>query len=259
MDSSNTSYRVQLSKELTPEEKIYLDSNAELHRIISKLLFAAIEQKPTDAHKFTEDYFCANKQPETIYKPLVISGPSGVGKGTIIKKLLQNFPNLFKLSVSYTTRKPRAGEENGVHYHFAAPEEFSAEIAKDSFIEFTEVHGNFYGTHRGYVKQIMEQKKICILEIDVVGAQKISKSGQDCNYLFIEPPSMEELRNRLDTRGTDSEDVKKLRMTNAIVELEMAKNFGIYNRFITNIEIDQTYSDIIEYINQNYFGLNLKA
>jgi len=258
MDSSNTSYRVQLSRELTPEEKIYLDSNSELHNLLGKLLLDAVDQKPTDALKFAQDHFCAHKTPEIIYKPLVISGPSGVGKGTIIKKLLQTFPDLFKLSVSYTTRKPRAGEEHGVHYNFSTPEEFSAEIAKSSFIEFTEVHGNFYGTHRGYVKQIMEQKKICILEIDVVGAQKISKSGQEANYLFIEPPSMEELRRRLDTRATDSEKVKELRMTNAIVEIEIAKTFGIYNRFITNIEVDQTYNDVIEFINQNYLGLNLK-
>ena len=124
----------------------------------------------------------------------MISGPSGVGKGTLIRKLRELFKGKFELSVSYTTRKPRPGEEHGIHYFFVSEGEFKNKIAKNDFIEYCEVHGNYYGTCKSEMKRISENKQICILEIDVQGAKKVVEAEVDSHFLFIYPPNIDTLK-----------------------------------------------------------------
>jgi len=192
-----------------------------------------------------------------MHNPIVISGPSGVGKGTLIKMLLEKFPNLFQLSVSLTTRAPRGTEKNGVEYLFVSKEDFNQEISKHSFLEYCEVHGNFYGTHKGQVKEIMEKGKICIMEIDVQGAEKIKNSGLPINTLFITPPDMETLKERLTGRGTDAPEAIAKRLKNAEGELKVSKESKVYDHFLVNGVLEKTWEDLIGMINKLY-GLELK-
>lgn len=109
------------------------------------------------------------------YKPLIIVGPSGVGKGTLIEELTKKYPNLFGFSVSYTTRDPRPGEVHGKNYFYIKKDEFKQMIEKDQFIEWFEVHGNFYGTSKGVIKDIQSENKIPLLDIDIQGTEKFCK------------------------------------------------------------------------------------
>jgi guanylate kinase len=154
-------------------------------------------------------------------RPVVFCGPSGVGKGTLIEMLMRRFPDgQFGFSVSHTTREPREGETNGVQYNFTTKEAIKNEIAEGKFIEYAEVHGKYYGTSVAAVESVRKQGKICILDIDVQGVQKVKESSLQPLYLFISPPSMESLEKRLRGRGTETEDQMKMRLGNAAKELE---------------------------------------
>uniref|UniRef100_A0A7I4AC69 guanylate kinase n=1 Tax=Physcomitrium patens TaxID=3218 RepID=A0A7I4AC69_PHYPA len=136
-------------------------------------------------------------------RPVVICGPSGVGKGTLIGKLMKDFLDKFGFSVSHTTRAPRIREIDGVHYHFASRPVMEQEIKEGKFLESAEVHGNLYGTSWAAVEAVADAGKICILDIDVQGAQAVKKSALKATYIFIKPPAPEvkELERRL--RGRD--------------------------------------------------------
>eukprot|EP00291_Cryptomonas_curvata_P017685 CAMPEP_0172170112 /NCGR_PEP_ID=MMETSP1050-20130122/11083_1 /TAXON_ID=233186 /ORGANISM="Cryptomonas curvata, Strain CCAP979/52" /LENGTH=190 /DNA_ID=CAMNT_0012841251 /DNA_START=35 /DNA_END=604 /DNA_ORIENTATION=- len=150
---------------------------------------------------------------------LVIAGPSGVGKGTLIERLKKEFPNAFGFSVSHTTRGPRPGEENGIHYHFSEKAAMEAAIARGEFIEHADVHGNLYGTSKTAVASVAKAGKICILDIDVQGCRLVRKAGLPARFVFISPPSFEELERRLRGRGTETEDKIVKRLAGAKAEL----------------------------------------
>lgn len=180
-------------------------------------------------------------------RPVVICGPSGVGKGTLIELLQKRFPspNKFGFSVSHTTRKPRDGEIEGVHYHFTNVEDMRTEIKDGKFIEYAEVHGNYYGTSITSVKSVQCKDLICLLDIDVQGAQKVKASTLDAHYLFIAPPSMEELESRLRGRGTEKEDVIQRRLTNARDELEYGLHPGNFDAVLVNKDLDATLEKMV--------------
>ena len=127
---------------------------------------------------------------------IVISGPSGAGKGTICKALLEKHDDIF-ISVSATTRNPRVGEVDGVNYHFLTKEEFKQRIAEDDFLEHAEVYGNYYGTPKSSVEKMLDEGKNVILEIDIQGALKVKEKATDGVFIFILPPSMEELKQEV--------------------------------------------------------------
>ncbi len=149
---------------------------------------------------------------------IVISGPSGTGKGTICKSLFQRRPDIF-FSVSATTRPPRSGEVDGVHYYFMDKTAFEARLARDEFLEWALVYGNYYGTPRGPVMDTLAAGKDVLLEIDVQGALKVKEKAPEGVYIFIVPPSLNVLRKRITGRGTDTAEVIEKRMGEAVSEM----------------------------------------
>ena len=154
----------------------------------------------------------------------VISGPAGTGKGTIVKKLMEDHDDI-RVSVSCTTRAPRPGEENGVHYHFITEERFSEMVENDMFYEWAHVHLNRYGTPKDKVAEMLDQGKNVILEIDVQGGMQVMQKNPEVVGIFIMPPSGENLEARLRGRNTETEEAIRVRMGNAIKEMEMAKQY----------------------------------
>jgi guanylate kinase len=149
---------------------------------------------------------------------LVLSAPSGAGKTTLVKALLARDPSL-RFSISYTTRKPRPGEAPGKDYCFVDPEQFQQMVAAGEFLEHAEVFGNFYGTSRAQVEDLRAGGHDVLLEIDWQGARQIRANAPDCRTVFIMPPSVTELERRLRTRATDSEDVIRRRLDQALDDM----------------------------------------
>ncbi|KAK3241356.1 Guanylate kinase 2 [Cymbomonas tetramitiformis] len=176
--------------------------------------------------------------------PVVICGPSGVGKGTLIGKLMKEFPDTFGFCVSHTTRKPRDGEVNAVHYHFSTKEKVAAEIAEGKFLEYAEVHGNYYGTSLAAVDAVAAKGKICILDIDVQGAEKVKLSSMKARYVFVLPPSFEDLEARLRGRGTESEESLQKRLKNAHGEMKKAEEPGFFDAVVVNDDLDLAYNNL---------------
>ena len=154
------------------------------------------------------------------YKPIIIVGPSGVGKSTLIKALTDKYPSSFGFSVSFTTRQPRAGEEHGKNYFFVEKPEFEKMIEADDFIEWCQVHSNMYGTAKSQINAIRADKRIPLLDIDIQGTVKFLKAFPETNTLFVFPPSVDDLRQRLEKRGTETEETLKTRLGNASKEIE---------------------------------------
>ncbi len=166
----------------------------------------------------------------------ILSAPSGAGKTTILKKVMQKIVKL-EFSVSHTTREPRKGEKNGVDYHFVPVEEFKGMIDEGLFLEWAEVHGNFYGTSRPAVLEQLKKGIDIILDIDVQGAAIITEDASlDSVSIFVAPPSLAELERRLRGRGTDSEETIRIRLGNAGKEMAAAEK---YDYLVINDELDE--------------------
>ncbi len=172
---------------------------------------------------------------------LVVSGPSGAGKGTICQLLRDKLPDL-GYSVSVTTRQPRVGEVDGVNYFFKTVEQVKEMIAADELLEYAEVYGNYYGTPRQYVMDLLNAGKDVLLEIDIQGALQIKQRFPEGVFVFIVPPSLDELSARIYKRGTDSEDVIKRRMASAASELTYAAE---YDYIIVNDIVEKAANKIL--------------
>ena len=155
---------------------------------------------------------------------VILSGFAGSGKGTIIKELLKKYDN-YALSVSATTRKPREGEEDGVHYFFKTEDEFKEMIAKGELLEYANYVGNYYGTPRAYVKEQLAKGMNVILEIETEGALNIKREYPDAVLIFVMPPSVEEIHNRLKGRGTETDEVIDKRMKKAGFEIAVVDRY----------------------------------
>ncbi|KAK6201313.1 guanylate kinase [Scheffersomyces amazonensis] len=180
-------------------------------------------------------------------RPIVISGPSGTGKSTLLKKLFAEYPDKFGFSVSNTTRNPRAGEVDGKDYHFTSVEDFKKAIEENKFIEWAQFSGNYYGTSIKAVKDVADQGKTCLLDIDMQGVKSVKKTDLNARYLFLSPPSIETLRERLEGRGTETQDSIEKRIAAATAELEYSKT-GAHDRIIVNDDLEKAYLEFKDFI-----------
>jgi guanylate kinase len=170
---------------------------------------------------------------------IVISGPSGAGKGTICKELISKGD--FYLSVSATTRSPRKGEAEGTNYFFMKKETFEENIRNDNFLEYAEVYGNYYGTPKSKVMEMIENGLDVILEIDIQGALKVKENYPDGVFIFILPPSMEELKNRIINRASETPESLMLRFKSAYKEINYVSK---YNYAVVNDTVDNAVDKI---------------
>jgi len=179
------------------------------------------------------------------HKLFVMSSASGAGKSTLQKMVLPDFPDI-KYSISATTRKPREGEVNGVHYFFKTKEEFEELIKNDGLIEWNEVHGNYYGTPKSFVENTLAEGNRVLFDLDVFGKINFDKVYPDAAGILILPPSEEVLEQRLRGRGTDAEEVIQLRLANAKKEMEFAKTKGKYEYVIVNDDLEKAANELRE-------------
>ena len=165
---------------------------------------------------------------------IVLSGPSGVGKGTVLRKLLKNYTDI-EYSISATTRPCRKGEINGKDYFFLSVEEFFQMVENNQFIEWAKVHDNYYGTPKEYVNNTLSEGKDIILEIDIQGARMVRETHPEAIYVFLLPPSFAELEKRLNKRGTEDQKSKEIRLRNAQEEIKELANYD-YQIINDNLE-----------------------
>ena len=175
---------------------------------------------------------------------IVISGPSGVGKDTILRRLFELAPNL-KYSVSYTTRPPRPGEVDGRSYTFVGEDEFKRLIEQKAFLEWAKVYDHYYGTLRERVEEALNRGEDIILKIDVHGASFVRKRRPDGLFIFITPPSTEELLQRLTRRNTESPEALEVRQREALVELGVARD---YEHVVCNRDVDEAAREILDLV-----------
>ncbi|CCE89769.1 guanylate kinase TDEL_0A04370 [Torulaspora delbrueckii] len=183
-------------------------------------------------------------------RPIVLSGPSGTGKSTLLKKLFAEFPNKFGFSVSSTTRSPRAGEVDGKDYNFVPVEEFKRMISADEFVEWAQFSGNYYGTTVASVKKVADSGRTCILDIDMQGVKSVKyKTDLDARFLFVAPPSVADLEKRLRGRGTETEESIAKRLAAAKAEIEYAET-GAHDQILVNDDLQRAYNELKEFIAQ---------
>ena len=181
----------------------------------------------------------------------VVSGFSGAGKGTVMKRLIQKYDD-YALSISVTTRKPREGERDGIEYFFKTKEEVETMIENDEFLEYARYVDNYYGTPRFYVEEMLAKGKNVILEIEIQGAMEIKAKNQEAVLVFVTPPSFEELRNRLIGRGTETADVIESRLKRASEE---AEGMPSYDYILVNDQVE----DCVDRLHQIILSERAKA
>ncbi|KAI9922810.1 hypothetical protein PsorP6_002544 [Peronosclerospora sorghi] len=243
---------------LKRDHDAYIEAHPEIKTLLSGFMSALLMEKPQGVVAFAAEYFSAFKLISAELRPIVIAGPSGVGKGTLINLLLEKFPNTFGFSVSHTTRSPREGEVDGVAYHFTEKEKMLEEIKDGLFLEHAEVHGNLYATSKRAVKDVQDKGKICILDIDIQGVQQVKKSGIHAKYLFIAPPSLEELEKRLRGRRTETEEKIQLRVKNAACEIAFGMQPNVFDAILVNSELVDSFQKLLALLKQWYPTVELK-
>jgi guanylate kinase len=181
------------------------------------------------------------------YRPVVVAGPSGVGKSTLITMLRERYPESFGFSVSHTTRLPRPGESGGVQYHFVSRDTFE-ELARDgAFVETAEFAGNCYGTSKRALNDVNESGRICLLDIDLQGVRQVKRAeGLDAGFVFLAPPSKAVLEARLRGRGDTSPAAIEKRLLTANIELEAAAEVGLFDFVVVN---DDKQRAVLEFAN----------
>ncbi|KAE8153596.1 P-loop containing nucleoside triphosphate hydrolase protein [Aspergillus avenaceus] len=182
-------------------------------------------------------------------RPVVISGPSGVGKGTLVQRLFDTHPGTFGFTVSHTTRKLRPGEVEGVSYFFVSPSEFASLCSQGALVEHACFNGNYYGTSKRTIDDQASKGLIVVLDIEMQGVKQMKANPSfDARYVFIRPPSFEALEARLSARGTENEEDIQRRLTQAQVELDFADSPGSYDKIIVNDSLERAYKELEDFV-----------
>ncbi|KAJ5541485.1 guanylate kinase [Penicillium frequentans] len=184
-------------------------------------------------------------------RPIVISGPSGVGKGSLIEKLFSKHPDTFAFTVSHTTRKPRAGETDGTSYFFVEHSEFDKLVSENAFVEHAQFGSNKYGTSHRTIGDQMAKGRVVVLDIEMNGVKQIKENPSiHPRFVFIQPPSVEILEQRLRGRGTESDEDVRKRLAQATSELEYANTQRGVDKIIVNDDLEVAYKELEDYIFQ---------
>ncbi|CAO1600828.1 guanylate kinase [Xanthoria calcicola] len=182
-----------------------------------------------------------------LHRPVVISGPSGTGKSTILKRLFAAHPDTFGFSVSHTTRAPRPGERDGIEYSFTTTESFLKLVDEGGFIEHAQFGGNHYGTSVKAVQDVAKEGRICVLDIEMEGVKQVKRTELHARFLFLSPPSVQVLEQRLRGRGTEDEESLKKRLDQAAKEMEFSKE-GVHDKIVVNDDLERAYQEVDEWI-----------
>lgn len=181
-------------------------------------------------------------------QPIVISGPSGGGKSTILSRAMGEYTDAFAFSVSHTTRRPREGERDGEHYYFVDRKAMEGMISNGDFYESAEFGGNLYGTSKKAVANIENSGKICILDVDLKGVRNFKANNFNAKYVLIAPPSIEVLEMRLRARGTETEDSLKKRLQHAKEDLKASQEEKLFDDVIVNDDLEKAYKEFLDII-----------
>lgn len=185
-------------------------------------------------------------------RPMVMCGPSGSGKSTLLQKLMAEYPDSFAFCVSHTTRKPRPGEKDGVHYHYTDMDTMKKDVDDKKFIEHATFGGNMYGTSKAAINAVLSEGKVAILDIETQGVRQVKQSGEyKPHFIFIKPPSIDSLRERLENRKTETPESLKLRLDHAQAEIDYGVAKGNFDVIIVNDQLDKAYADLKQYVVAN--------
>lgn len=208
-----------------------------------------VKRRKKENEKDVVDDALETKEREKVF---VIAGPSGVGKSTLIHRLMEEFPDRFAYSVSHTTREKREGEEHGVDYRFVEREEFDKMVEEGKFIEHATVHNQSYGTSYEAVIEVLKGGKVCILDLDVQGVDIMRKSGLewDARFVWIAPPSIHALEDRLRARGTETTKTLKRRLDTAIREIAYAATNNVFDLTIINSDLESAYKELRDFVDR---------
>jgi guanylate kinase len=233
--------------ELKRQHQKYMEKHPEITRILADFMCAALLEKPDDPFIFAEQHFSTFEGKQEGHRPVVISGPSGVGKGTLIAKLVQDYPDAFGFSISHTTRSSRQGEINGVNYHFIEKAVFERMVKEKKFIEHANVSNNWYGTSVSSIGAVRSANKICILDIDINACKKVKDTEVAPRYIFIKPPSLDVLEARLRQRNGESggsDDDMGKNLEDAVTEIEYGTRAGNFHKVLINDDLEECYVEL---------------
>jgi guanylate kinase len=184
-------------------------------------------------------------------RPIVFCGPSGSGKHTLLKRLINEYRDMFAFSISHTTRLPHESEQNGREYYFVTREEMIKLIDQDEFLEHTQFFGNMYGTSKKAVQDVLSSGRVCVLIVDINGVQNLIKTSLNPMFVFIKPPRLDELEQRLRKRGTETEESLQMRLNIAKTELDYVKTEkSIFDAIIVNDNLESAYLELKKFIDE---------